>query len=420
MTPVEKKATKIPSKKESEIIFVRITGKEEPNLAHLTCDLLAKYDVTILDIRQAVIHEHFTLSLLLQVPSSASEIYRDLVFKLTELGLGVRFTPVEEKEYVSWVNTPAQAQYIITLLARKLTGLQLSSVTHIIHEHGLSIETIYRLSGRTPLVPTNKDKVSVELAVRGELKDFNALRLAFLEAGFLHDVDIAFQKDNAYRRNRRLVCFDMDSTLIEAEVIDELAKLQGVGNEVCQITESAMRGEIDFAESLKRRVALLKGLPTSRLEEVAKNLPLTEGVERLMSSLRALGYKTAIISGGFTYFGEALKKKLNMDYLFANELEVEAGVLTGRLVGDIMDAIKKAETLNYLAQKEQINLEQVIAVGDGANDIPMLNLAGLGIAFRAKPIVRNSARQAISTLGLDAILYLLGVRDSDHADFHLN
>ena len=420
MTPVEKKATKIPSKKESEIIFVRITGKEEPNLAHLTCDLLAKYDVTILDIRQAVIHEHFTLSLLLQVPSSASEIYRDLVFKLTELGLGVRFTPVEEKEYVSWVNTPAQAQYIITLLARKLTGLQLSSVTHIIHEHGLSIETIYRLSGRTPLVPTNKDKVSVELAVRGELKDFNALRLSFLEVGFLHDVDIAFQKDNAYRRNRRLVCFDMDSTLIEAEVIDELAKLQGVGNEVCQITESAMRGEIDFAESLKRRVALLKGLPTSRLEEVAKNLPLTEGVERLMSSLRALGYKTAIISGGFTYFGEALKKKLNMDYLFANELEVEAGVLTGRLVGDIMDAIKKAETLNYLAQKEQINLEQVIAVGDGANDIPMLNLAGLGIAFRAKPIVRNTARQAISTLGLDAILYLLGVRDSDHADFHLN
>jgi len=414
---VDEKLPKMQPMIKNEIVYVRITGKEESNLAHLTCDILAKYAVVILDVRQALIHEHFTLSLLLQIPGEATGVYRDLVFELTGLGLTVRFTPIPLEEYTSWLKAPAKPQYIITLLARKLTGWQLSSVTRIIHQHGLSIENMHRLSGRVPLISDEKSKISFELTVQGELSDFNALRIAFLEAGALHEMDIAFQKDNAYRRNRRLVCFDMDSTLIEAEVIDELAKLQGVGDQVMKITESAMRGEIDFAESLTQRVALLKGLPVSQLAHLALHLPLTEGVEKLMSSLRALGYKTAILSGGFTYFGDVLKKKLRMDYMFANELEMKEGVLTGKVLGDIMDAARKADTLKFLAEKEHIHLEQVIAVGDGANDIPMLNLAGLGIAFRAKPIVRHSARQAISTLGLDAILYLLGVRDSDHADF---
>jgi phosphoserine phosphatase len=238
-----------------------------------------------------------------------------------------------------------------------------------------------------------------------------AFRRELLEVASALEVDLAFQEDTMYRRNRRLVAFDMDSTLIEAEVIDELARLAGVGEQVSAITERAMRGELDFAASFRERVALLKGLPESALQEVAANLRITEGARHLISTLRALGYRTAILSGGFTYFAHWLQRQLGIDYVHANELEIAQGVVTGNVSGVIVDGERKAALLRQLASREGIDLQQVIAVGDGANDLPMLSIAGLGIAFRAKPLVQQSAEQSISTLGLDAILYLLGISD---------
>lgn len=225
-------------------------------------------------------------------------------------------------------------------------------------------------------------------------------------------LDVSFQKDDIYRRSRRLICFDMDSTLIETEVIDELAERAGVGDAVREITARAMRGEIDFRESFTERVALLKGLDVSVMEEIARNLPITEGLERMMTILKRVGYKTAILSGGFTYFGNYLRQKYGFDYVYANELEIEQGKLTGRYVGEVVDGRRKAELLRLLCQFEEINIAQSVAVGDGANDLPMLNLAGLGIAFHAKPKVKATARQSISTIGLDGILYFLGLKDS--------
>jgi phosphoserine phosphatase len=264
--------------------------------------------------------------------------------------------------------------------------------------------------------PADQGKGCIEFSVRGEPDDPQALRNEFLSVAQELNVDIAFQRDSLFRRNRRLAVFDMDSTLIEAEVIDELAKAAGVGEQVAAITERAMLGELDFRASFKERLALLKGLPESTLASVGANLRLTEGAETLFAELKRLGYKTAILSGGFSYFAKQLQTKLGIDYVFANELQIVDGKLTGVAVEPIVDAQRKADLLRELAAKEGLRLEQTIAVGDGANDLPMLGLAGLGVAFRAKPLVKQSAKQAISTLGLDGILYLLGFRDRDGND----
>jgi phosphoserine phosphatase len=328
--------------------------------------------------------------------------------------MSVRFIPISEAEYEDWVTGQGKDRYIVTLLARKITARQIAAVSRIIAEHGLNIDHINRLSGRISLQHEAEDqKACVELSVRGAPRDISKMRAQFLGVAGELGVDIAFQADNAYRRNRRLVCFDMDSTLIEAEVIDELAKAAGVGEQVAAITERAMRGELDVTQSFKRRVAFLKGLDESVLEGIAHSLPITEGAEKLIRALKALGYKTAILSGGFNYFGRFLQQKLGIDYVYANELAVENGKVTGEVVGQVVDGKRKAELLKELAEREGLNLQQVIAVGDGANDLPMLSLAGLGIAFRAKPLVKQNADHSISTLGLDGILYLLGVRDRD-------
>jgi phosphoserine phosphatase len=251
------------------------------------------------------------------------------------------------------------------------------------------------------------------VAASGSTVDEEAMRGALAHLTDEFDIDIAFQHDSIFRRNRRLVAFDMDSTLIRTEVIDELAALAGVGEEVSAITEAAMRGELDFKGSFRRRLALLKGLPESRLHEVLDRIPLMDGAERLIRTLKMLGYKTAILSGGFTFVGRELQRRLGIDYLHANELDVKEGAVTGEVSGEIVDGARKAALLQIIAREQNLSMEQVIAVGDGANDLPMLSIAGLGIAFRAKPLVRKSAQQAISTLGLDGILYLLGVRDRD-------
>lgn len=400
---------------EIEIIQINISGDDKPGLTTALTDILARYDASILDIGQANIHQSLTLGILFLTQRDKSGfIMKDLLFKASELGVQIRFTPIAIDDYNAWVSRQGKNRYIVTLLGRKITAKHIAEATNIVYRHGLNIDAIQRLSGRVPLEDDDSHtKSSIELSIRGILTDEqrNALKNELMNMAEL-GVDISFQKDDLYRRSRRLICFDMDSTLIHTEVIDELAERAGVGDQVRAITESAMRGEIDFTESFTRRVALLKGLDESVMEEIANNLPYNEGLEQLMTVLKRVGYKTAILSGGFTYFGKALQRRFGFDYIYANELEIEDGKLTGRYVGEVVDGRRKAELLRLLCQFENINLEQSVAVGDGANDLPMLNLAGLGIAYHAKPKVKATAKQSISTTGLDGILYFLGLKDS--------
>ncbi|WP_085582924.1 MULTISPECIES: phosphoserine phosphatase SerB [unclassified Pseudomonas] len=399
-----------------EIVLINITGSDRPGLTAAITGVLAQGGVNILDIGQAVIHDTLSFGILVEIPDSeqGKSVLKDILFKGYELDQQVRFTPVSEADYQQWVGNQGKQRHIVTLLTRKVTAGQLQAVSSITAKYGLNIDHIDRLSGRMPLdTPDDKGKGCIEFSVRGEAADPQALRAEFLSVAQELNVDIAFQEDSLFRRNRRLAVFDMDSTLIEAEVIDELAKAAGVGEQVSAITERAMAGELDFRASFKERLALLKGLDVSVLDAIGASLRLTEGAETLFAELKRLGYKTAILSGGFTYFAKQLQAKLGIDYVFANELQVVDGKCTGVAVEPIVDAQRKADLLKELAHKEGLRLEQTIAVGDGANDLPMLAIAGLGVAFRAKPLVKQSAKQAISTLGLDGVLYLLGFRDRD-------
>ena len=400
----------------SEIVLINVSGQDKPGLTSEITEIMAQYDIRILDIGQAVIHDHLTWGILIEIPDeqSSSTLLKDLLFKMHELGLPVRFEPVSEEEYGNWVKGKGKARYIVTLLARSITADQIAQVSKVTAKNGLNIDNITRLSSRPLLnIDEAESQACIEFSVRGTAPDLDQLRAEFLQISADMNVDIAFQEDTEFRRNRRLVVFDMDSTLIDAEVIDELAKEAGVGEQVSEITEQAMRGEIDFTESFARRVGLLKGLDESVLLTVSKRLNLTEGAERLISTLKGLGYKTAILSGGFTYFAKQLQQMLGIDYVYANELEIENGKVTGRVTGQVVDGARKAQLLLEIAEKENIQQEQVIAVGDGANDLPMLSKAGLGVAFRAKPLVKESAEHSISTLGLDGVLYLIGFRDRE-------
>lgn len=403
----------------SEVVLISITGRDRKGLDAKFTGILADYDVNILDIGQAVIHEHISLGILAEIPDSKdfSEIFKDMLFEGHNMGLDVNIKPIEPDDYETWVHAQGKERRIITLLGRTLSAQQISGVASIISQNQLNIDSITRLTGRISLKePQDNPRACVQLSVSGTPLDILDMRRRFMELSQQAGIDISFHVDNIYRRNRKLVVFDMDSTLIQAEVIVELAKLAGVGDQVMAITESAMRGEIDFKESFRQRVALLKGLREEQLTRLTEELPLTDGADLVVKTLKNLGYKLGILSGGFRFVGDYLKQRLGFDYVYGNELDIEDGVVTGNVVGEIVDGEKKASLLRHLAEKENIALEQTIAVGDGANDLPMISIAGLGVAFNAKPIVRQKASNAISSVGLDGLLYLIGIHDREIKD----
>jgi phosphoserine phosphatase len=399
-----------------EIILINVTGKDKPGLTASLTSILARYNVSILDIGQAVIHDYLSLGILIEIPIEfkSSSILKDVLFEAHKLGIQIRFSPIEENLYENWVAQQGKERRIITLLGRRITAEQLSKVATAIAKNNLNIDVINRLSGRVPVNNSDTNQTAcVQITVTGKLDDPGVLRRALLEIHAETGIDISFYIDDIYRHARRLVVFDMDSTLIQGEAIDELADVAGVGERVAQITAAGMQGKLDFKESLTQRVALLKDLEENVLSFVARNLVLTEGAERVIRKLKKLGYKIGIISGGFEYFGKYLQKKLGLDYVFTNHLEIENGKLTGKITGDIIDGQKKAEILRTIAQVENISLQQTIAVGDGANDLPMISIAGLGVAFHAKPIVKEKAQRSISSVGLEGLLYLMGISERE-------
>ena len=402
-------------KSNEEQILIRITGQDRPGLTAAAMEILARYNARILDIGQADIHSTLSLGILIRIDELHSgQVMKELLFKAEELNVNIGFSPISDDEYESWVDHQGKNRYILTVIGRTLSAKQIAAATKIIADQGLNIDFIRRMTGRVSIKHPEKNVRScIEFSLRGNPKNRSLMQSKLMHLASEQEIDFSFQRDDMYRRMRRLICFDMDSTLIQTECIDELAMRAGVGDKVKAITERAMRGEIDFKESFTQRVSLLKGLDISVMKDIADHLPITEGADRLMSVLKRCGYKIAILSGGFTYFGEQLRRRYGIDYVYANELEIdENGKLTGRYIGDIVDGKRKAELLKLIAQVEQVNLAQTIAVGDGANDLPMISEAGLGIAFHAKPRVKATAQQSINNIGLDGVLYFLGFKDS--------
>ncbi|MEE2735825.1 MAG: phosphoserine phosphatase SerB [Pseudomonadota bacterium] len=397
------------------LVFINTFGEDRPGMVSEMALLLSKFDAEILDIGHAVIHTYLSMGLLVKLPQGLDCLKESV----SKLDISVKFTPIDLESYEKWLGPQERPRQILTLLARKISASHLAEVSSLIEMYGLRIDNILQLSGRVPplengVMETKNSTECVEFVLRGEAS--KSFREALLKLCTSQEIDIAVQEDNIFRRHRRLIAFDMDSTLIKTEIIDELAKVVGSSSEVSRITELAMQGQLEFCDSLKQRVALLAGLSEQQMKKIADHLPLTEGAKTLVRSFKKLGYKTAIISGGFMYFGKILQELLDIDYVFANELEIVNGQLTGRVLDPIIDAEKKEELLRMLAQKENISLQQVIAVGDGANDLGMLQAAGLGIAFHAKPFLKKNAEQSISTFGLDSILYLMGIRNTDALD----
>lgn len=398
-----------------EVILINVSGQDKPGLMSLLMETLASYDAHILDIGQAVIHEDLALGLLVRVDESqAGAITKEVMFRANEAGSTIRISTVSDQNYRLWLEASGKTRYILTLLAAGSGSAPFHAVSKLTHHFGLNIDTVRRLSDRGETAARGDgSRLCVEMRLRGKLADLAEVESQLMQAAEALDFDFSLQEDTVFRRNRRLVAFDMDSTLITEEVIDELAAEHGVGEQVAAITAQAMAGEIDFKESFRRRAALLRGMPLSVLRQVANRVQLNSGADRLVAALQHFGYKTAVISGGFQYVGEHLQQKLGIDYVFANSLEVKDGVMTGEVSGEIVDAQRKAQLLRETAANEGIALQQTIAIGDGANDLPMLSTAGLGVAFHAKQVVRETARHAISNFGLDAVLYLIGFSDRD-------
>lgn len=406
----------------AEAQLIHISGHDGPGITAACTAILAAHNAAILDIGQAVVHENLALGILIAAPDThqLTALKAALHDRMVEFGLHARFTRISAKALTHWMQGVGKSHFIITLLGRAISASILARVSQVLAGNSFNVDRIERLSaqicwkecGQSPAAgePAN---ACIELAVSGGAAQEAALRSQLLSVAQEFSIDIACQREGIFRLNRRLFAFDMDSTLIQGEVIDELARLAGVGEQVARITEAAMRGEIDFDQSFTRRVALLKGLPAERVYSLLGAISLADGAERLFRTLKLLGMKTAILSGGFNFFARSLQERFGIDHVHSNELEIVDGLVTGRVIPPIVNGARKAQLLGEIASREGISLEQVVAIGDGANDIPMLSLAGMGIAYRAKPKVREHADQSISRLGLDGLLYLVGLRDRD-------
>ncbi len=396
----------------SATLLITISGRDNPGLTHAFAGVLAESSATVLDIGQAVIHDVLVMGIMVSVETlNVSAVENAVRRKATELGVEARTALLSETEQRDWVTCQHHRRFVVTLLAAQISAAQLAAITDIFVAQGMNIDLLDRLSSRSAAVDNIDPRMCIDFTLSGDNVDFGTLRRQLLTLADQQNFDVAVQEDSIFRGNRRLIAFDMDSTLIQMEVIDELARVAGVGDKVSAITAAAMRGELDFQASFRRRLALLRGLPASALAKVAENVPITPGAHRLLRTLKLLGYQTVILSGGFTFVAQKLQEELGFDYVHTNELEIENGMLTGQPVGSIVDGARKAQLLEEIAGREGISMQQTIAVGDGANDLPMLSIAGLGVAFHAKPVVREKAQHSISRMGLDALLYLLGLRD---------
>jgi phosphoserine phosphatase len=398
----------------SATLLITISGHDSPGLTHAFAGVLAEAGATVLDIGQAVIHDVLVLGIMVSLDSShVSGVANDVRRKASELGVEAHAQLINEGDQHEWVARQHHRRFVVTLLAEQVSAAQLAAVTDIFVIQGMNIDLLDRLSSREAALDLTAPRMCIDFSLSGDNVNAESLRRQLLTLADEQNFDVAVQEESIFRGNRRLIAFDMDSTLIQMEVIDELARIAGVGEKVSAITAAAMRGELDFQASFRRRLALLRGLSANALAEVAERVPVTPGAHRLLRTLKLLGYKTAILSGGFIFIADKLQKELGFDFVHANELEVENGVLTGLPVGSIVDGARKAHLLEEIARREGISMQQTIAVGDGANDLPLLSIAGLGVAFHAKPLVREKAQHSISHMGLDAVLYLLGLRDRD-------
>lgn len=397
-----------------QIILVSISGQDKPGLMSALMTLCLDYQAQILDMGQAVIHDELALGLLLSC-TDLDQLSAAIERRCEQTGSALRIERVNPEDYGNWAQTIFRSPLILTLLTNGSATQPLQAVSALTHSYQMNIDTVRRLTKPKRLTDADgvDERFGIEMRLSGELASSVEFQAELLKLADNSGFDVSLQRDSVFRRNRRLVAFDMDSTLIAEEVMDELAKRHGVGEQVIAITNAAMAGELDFKESFRRRAALLEGMPLQVLHDVAEAVALNTGARRLIKALKHFGYTIAVFSGGFQYVGEYLQQRLGIDYVYANELEVVDGVMTGRVLGDIVDAQGKAELLREIANKEGISLAQTIAIGDGANDLPMLQQAGLGVAYHAKSVVRESAKHSISNFGLDAILYLIGFSDLD-------
>jgi phosphoserine phosphatase len=391
---------------DNRMVLITLTGPDKPGIIASVTGQIAEAGARIRDIEQTVTQNLLSLSVLIDFASGDADgkpLIKELLFLAKELGLDLDFQVIGEAEYRRKTTRHA---YVVTIMGGEVNAKALARVSRILADHQVNIERI------TKLTQGQLRCVEFLITTPPDL-DVKALTRKLLHAATSLGVDIAVQKESLYRRAKRLVVMDMDSTLIQIEVIDELARIAGVGAAVAEITERAMNGELDFQAALRARVALLKGLEASALEQVYRNIPFTPGAKTLVRILKRLGFKTAVISGGFKFFTDRLKEELGLDYAYANQLEIIDGIVTGGVVGPIIDGARKAQLLEEIAAGEGITLDQVIAIGDGANDLPMLGKAGLGIAFNAKARVREQADTHINQQSLDSILYLLGLSERE-------
>lgn len=388
-------------------ILVTVAGPDHPGITTELMACIEDSGDSLQDMGQAVTHGLLSLSFLIEIKDridGEAPILKELLYRATKLGLNLTFQEIEKKQDLP--NQEEQEKFILNCVAAdKIYAGFVKDIAGALAEFDINILRIDNVR------PTNFKALEITTAVPPNLDD-QFLKQKLLKISSHHQVDIAFLKDNVFRRSKRLIVFDMDSTLIQTEVIDEMAEVMGVGKEVREVTEKAMNGEMDFDESLKQRVSKLKGLKVTQMEEILARLPFTVGAEEFIKTVKGLGYKVALISGGFSFFANALKEKLDLDYAFANDLQIEDGVLTGKVEGTIINADQKALLVKVISQQEKISLEQVVAIGDGANDLPMLATAGLGIAYHAKDIVKKEAQNHMSHGPMTSILYFLGITDA--------